>query len=105
MTAADVRFRGKRPTEADFRRLSPAIEAHPFFPERTTVQWCVVETGSDACAVAVVGTLLGIVGGEVQVISRGARALPVEARVRPSTGDDSNRPLRHATVREPPSTA
>jgi len=89
-TAHAVIFVQEMPTDPDFLRLGPAIETHPFFPERTTVQWALVEKtgrvrvriwergvgetlacGTGACAVAVLGRLLGILADEVEVISRG----------------------------------
>lgn len=83
---------GPHPDEAAFQRLSPLIEYHPLFPERTTVLWAaprgenrfnvriwergVGETlgcGTGACAVGVAAQLNGLVstGAPVQVISKG----------------------------------
>jgi diaminopimelate epimerase len=76
--------------DRDFRRYSPRLETHPFFPRRTTVLWCqrrssdivdvrvwergVGETlacGSGACAVAVVGRCRGLLGDRVTVRTAG----------------------------------
>ena len=77
--------------EEDFQRLSPMLECHPMFPERTSIMWATLlgesaiririwergagETfgcGTGACATAVAARTLGIVPeGDVTVISRG----------------------------------
>lgn len=83
---------GDAPDEAAFQRLSPLVEYHPLFPERTTVLWAtrdnkdtfsvriwergVGETlgcGTGACAVGVAAQLngLSVPGAPVQVISKG----------------------------------
>lgn len=83
---------GEEPDEATFQRLSPLIETHPLFPERTTVLWAtpqgdntvavriwergVGETlgcGTGACAVGVAARLHGLVSAEAptRVVSRG----------------------------------
>jgi len=78
------------PDEARFRRLSPLIERHAAFPERTSVLWAEVvspeavcariwergvgETlacGTGAAAVAAAGRLTGRTGPRVAVASRG----------------------------------
>jgi diaminopimelate epimerase len=78
------------PEDARFHRLSPLIEQHPAFPERTSVLWAEVtgpetarvriwergvgETlacGTGAAAVAVVAHLTGRAGPSVAVSSRG----------------------------------
>jgi diaminopimelate epimerase len=97
-TAHTVIF--ERPDEDRFSRLSPLLELHPAFPERTSVMWTEVlspeyarvriwergagETlacGTGACAVAVAGKLTGRTGARVAVESRGG-TLTVEV------GDD-----------------
>jgi diaminopimelate epimerase len=76
--------------EPRFERLSPLLEIHPLFPERTSVLWShplapdrfgvriwergVGETlacGTGACAVAVVAHATGRAGRRVEVVSRG----------------------------------
>jgi len=78
------------PDEARFQRLSPLLEHHPAFPERTSVLWTQVlgrdsvrvriwergvgETlacGTGACAVAVAAHLAGYTEGRVTVHSAG----------------------------------
>lgn len=78
------------PDEQRFQRLSPALERHLLFPERTSVMWTEVlgpdrvklriweraagETmacGTGACAVAVAAYLTGRTGSCVDVISSG----------------------------------
>lgn len=78
------------PDEERFQRLSPLLEHHPLFPERTTVLWTEItgpdearvriwergagETlacGTGACAVAAAAVLTGRTGREVAVTSRG----------------------------------
>lgn len=87
-TAHTVIFR--MPDEQAFQRLSPALETHPLFPERTSVLWTEVvdrenvrvriwergvgETlacGTGAAAVAVASHLAGHTGPAVKVHSRG----------------------------------
>lgn len=77
-------------SEAEFQALSPQIENHEFFPERTTVLWTRVlrdnhlrvriwergggETlacGTGACAVACAAQITGRAQGLIQVESRG----------------------------------
>jgi diaminopimelate epimerase len=90
-TAHSVLF-GPRPDDQRFRRLSPALELHPVFPERTSVLWAtplasshlslriwergVGETlacGTGACAAAVAARLHGLAGDRVLVDSPGGR--------------------------------
>lgn len=78
------------PEEERFQRLSPLLERHPRFPERTSVLWTEVldrercrvriwergvgETlacGTGACAVAVAAYRAGRTGPRVRVLSRG----------------------------------
>ena len=87
-TAHTILF--ERPDEARFQRLSPLLELHPAFPERTSIMWTEVmapdyarvriwergagETlacGTGACAVAVAGYINGRTGRRVAVESRG----------------------------------
>lgn len=83
---------GAQPDEAAFQRLSPLIENHPLFPERTTVLWATQEAknafgvriwergvgetfgcGTGACAVGVAARLNGLTRGDgfIKVVSRG----------------------------------
>ena len=87
-TAHTVIF--QMPDEARFQRLSPLLEHHPAFPERTSIMWTeltgpdsaniriwergVGETlacGTGASAVAVAAHLSGQAGNRVAVTSRG----------------------------------
>jgi len=87
-TAHTVIF--EMPDDGEFRRLSPLIEHHPLFPERTTVMWTAVtgpdrlrvriwergvgETlacGTGAAAAAVAAHRAGHCGHRVQVESHG----------------------------------
>ncbi|MCS6922945.1 MAG: diaminopimelate epimerase [Fimbriimonadales bacterium] len=89
-TTHTVLFGDTLPDDARFLELSPRIETHPMFPERTSVLWAVVvsraevrvriwergvgETlgcGSGAAAVAVLAYRAGWVDSEVRVVSRG----------------------------------
>ncbi len=91
-TTHAIIFRDSLPEDEDFFRLSPKIEHHPLFPDRTSVMWCVLsgsnhiqmriwergagETwgcGTGACAVAVASILRGDTSqeAEVRVFSRG----------------------------------
>jgi diaminopimelate epimerase len=73
-----------------FRRLSPQLETHPLFPERTSIMWSheiapdrfrvriwergageTYACGTGACAVAVAAHLSGRAGRRVDVVSRG----------------------------------
>lgn len=76
--------------EARFRRLGPALEHHPAFPDRTNVEFAQVETpervriqiwergvgptrasGTGACAAAVAAASFGGAARDVQVVSPG----------------------------------
>lgn len=89
---------GAHPSEAEFQRLSPLIENHAWFPERTSVLWAnivgenhlrlriwergVGETlacGTGACAAAVAGVLTKDLKDIVRVESKGG-VLSVEWR-------------------------
>jgi diaminopimelate epimerase len=73
-----------------FRRLSPQLETHQLFPERTSIMWSypigrdrfririwergageTLACGTGACAVAVAAHLSGRAGSRVEVVSRG----------------------------------
>ena len=88
-TAHTVIF-GPPPDEARFQRLSPLIETHALFPERTSVLWAeplsrsrlrvriweraVGETlacGTDAAAVAVAARVQGLADSPVEIVSAG----------------------------------
>lgn len=77
-------------SEERFRRLSPALEYHPLFPERTSVMWSApagpnrfrvriweraagetLACGTGACAVAAAAFLSGRAGRRVEVQSAG----------------------------------
>lgn len=83
---------GEMPDEATFQRLSPLIENHPLFPERTSVLWAAQQgentfkvriwergagetlgCGTGACAVGVAAQLNGLTapGKPVPVVSKG----------------------------------
>jgi diaminopimelate epimerase len=83
---------GEAPTEEVFRRVSPQIETHPLYPERTSVLWAtpfgdngfqvriwergVGETlgcGTGACAVGAAAVVSGLstAGEPISIISRG----------------------------------
>ncbi len=85
-------FAEREPGEEVFARVSPLIERHPAFPERTSVLWCrpegrervhvrvwergVGETlacGSGACAAVVLGRCLGLLERGAEVVMRGGR--------------------------------
>jgi diaminopimelate epimerase len=76
--------------DARFRRLGPALERHPAFPEGTNVEFAYVEapervriqiwergvgptyaSGTGACAAAVAAAAYGTAGRDVQVVSPG----------------------------------
>ena len=84
-----VIFLGRDPEEELFARVSPALEKHPIFPERTSVLWCRAESrkrihmriwergvgetlacGSGSAA-AVVGRELGLTDDAVEVATKG----------------------------------
>ncbi|MCS7065030.1 MAG: diaminopimelate epimerase [Fimbriimonadales bacterium] len=83
-------FTDRLPDDETFRRLSPRIETHPLFPERTSVLWAVIESphrvhvriwergvgetqgcGTGAAAVAVLGRAAGWLQNPVEVRSQG----------------------------------
>jgi diaminopimelate epimerase len=86
-------FTDKLPDDAEFFKWAPLIEQHPLFPEKTTVQWVVIDSprkvrsriwergavgeslacGTGACAVAAVGHRLGLLGRRVESISKGGK--------------------------------
>lgn len=89
-TAHTVIFGEALPDDASFERLSPLIEHHPWFPERTSIMWTRVvdrnrlelriwergagETlacGTGACAAAVAAQVNGYCDAGVEVASRG----------------------------------
>jgi len=76
--------------ESTFFEVSPLLERHAMFPERTSVLWCVVERldrvivriwergvgetfscGTGACAVVAIGSALGRTARRVDVVARG----------------------------------
>jgi diaminopimelate epimerase len=96
-TTHTVIFSATLPDEELFREVSPRIEKHPMFPERTSVLWAVVASrdeirvriwergvgetlgcGSGAAAVAVLARRAGWTDPEVAVVSKGGTL-----RVRP----------------------
>lgn len=85
-----IAFVDELPTEEEFQRLSPRVEHHPLFPQRTSLMWTRVDApdhvtmriwerganetwgcGTGACAVAVAGYLTGRTADVVDVQSRG----------------------------------
>jgi diaminopimelate epimerase len=89
-TTHAVVFVDALPDEETFLRLSPRIEHHPLFPDRTSLMWTQVESpsrlrlriwergagetwgcGTGACAAAVAAQMHGYTDGEVTVASRG----------------------------------
>lgn len=91
-TTHTVIFTDRLPDDERFHKLSPRLETHPLFPERTSVLWAVVDSpttvririwergvgetlgcGSGAAAVAVLAYRAGWVGESVEVISKGGR--------------------------------
>lgn len=85
-----VTFVDALPEDRVFLDLSPRVEMHPVFPERTSLMWVVCEgsdrlrmriwergvgetlgCGTGACAAAVVARRRGLVGSRVDVKSRG----------------------------------
>jgi len=92
-TAHTLIFDSTEPADDLFARLSPLIERHPLFPERTSVLWCRVDgrdrirmriwergvgetysCGTGACAAAVIGRALALTGDRAAVITRGGVA-------------------------------
>jgi diaminopimelate epimerase len=89
-TTHSIVFVDEMPDDEEFIRLSPAIEHHPLFPERTSVMWTQVEDsgglqiriwergagetwgcGTGSCAAAVAAILHGFVRSPVCVRSKG----------------------------------
>ncbi|MBM4086047.1 MAG: diaminopimelate epimerase [Planctomycetes bacterium] len=87
-----VIFVDRSPLHSPVPRISPTIETHPLFPERTNVMWTHVRTrsrlevgiwergagetlgcGTGACAVAAVAHRLGLTGRKVRITSRGGQ--------------------------------
>lgn len=87
-----VAFRQTLPEDEEFFTLSPQVENHPLFPERTSLMWCVQEDalrlnmriwergagetwgcGTGACAAAVAAVLHGRApeGAPIHIVSRG----------------------------------
>ncbi len=87
-----VIFGGSPPSEKRFQRVSPRIEHHPLFPERTSVLWATPQTdgaiavriwergagetwgcGTGACAVGVAAVLEGAAcaGAPIPIVSKG----------------------------------
>ena len=83
---------GPPPSEEVFQRVSPLLETHPLFPERTSVLWATPETdtrfavriwergagetwgcGTGACAVGIAAVLTGLSapGAPIEVVSKG----------------------------------
>jgi diaminopimelate epimerase len=97
-----VVFVDELPDDPLFFRVSPLVENHPRFPERTSVMWARVESrnrlelriwergagetlgcGTGACAAAVAARNAGLTDEEVTVASKGG-----ELRIRWSEGQD-----------------
>jgi len=91
-----VIFLDRDPPEEMFQQVSPALETHPLFPDRTSVLWCRAESrerirmriwergvgetlacGTGSAAAAVIGRELGVTGDAVEVVSKGGA---IEAR-------------------------
>ncbi len=89
-----VAFVDDLPDDETFLRISPLVENHPFFPERTSVMWTRVsdrhsirlriwergagETlgcGTGACAAMAAARVQGLVDSEVTVSSRGGEVM------------------------------
>jgi diaminopimelate epimerase len=89
-TAHTILFVDELPGDIEFFEVSPRIEHHPFFPERTSLMWTKVEgpnrlrlriwergagetwgCGSGACAAAVAAIRQGLVASPVTVASKG----------------------------------
>ena len=87
-----VTFLDQLPADDLFYTVSPLVERHPLFPERTSLMWCMVESmhrirlrvwersvgetlgcGTGACAAAVAAVRHGLVsaGVPVSVVSKG----------------------------------
>jgi diaminopimelate epimerase len=93
-TTHTVIFADADEVEEKFERLSPALEVHPLFPERTSVMWATVEgperirlriwergametlgCGTGACAAMVAARLHEYVGDRAVLASRGGELL------------------------------
>ena len=91
-TTHTVIFAEEAEVEEQFARLSPHLETHPLFPERTSVMWAMVESserirlriwergvgetlgcGTGACAAMIAARLHGCVGDRATVVSRGGK--------------------------------
>lgn len=91
-TTHTVIFREADVPDALFFEVSPVLERHPLFPERTSVLWCRAEgrarihmriwergvgetfgCGSGACAAVVIGRQLGLTADRAEVLTRGGR--------------------------------
>jgi diaminopimelate epimerase len=91
-TTHSIAFVDELPPDERFFRLSPQIERHPVFPDRTSIMWTMVESpdrlrlriwergggetfgcGTGACAAAVAAQMHGFVGEEVTVASKGGK--------------------------------
>ncbi len=89
-TTHTVLFVERLPSDEVFFTVSPRLETHPIFPERTSVLWAFIESpdtiririwergvgetlgcGSGACAVAVLAHQAGWVANSVEVHSKG----------------------------------
>ena len=89
-TTHSVVFADAREVEERFLRLSPSLEIHPAFPERTSVMWATPEgtdrirlriwergvgetlgCGTGACATMIAARLHGFVGDRATVASKG----------------------------------
>ena len=89
-TTHSVIFTERLPDEETFRQLSPRIETHPLFPERTSVLWAIIESphqvrvriwergvgetlgcGTGAAAVAVLSRIAGWGQNPIEVRSPG----------------------------------
>lgn len=89
-----VTFVDSLPEDDEFYRISPEVERHPRFPERTSLMWAKVDgrdrlslriwergvgetlgCGTGACAAMVAARIRGDVGPEATVASRGGELL------------------------------
>jgi diaminopimelate epimerase len=93
-TTHTVFFATGAEVEEKFERLSPLLESHPLFPERTSIMWATVEgrerirlriwerganetlgCGTGACAAMVAARLHGYVGDRATIASKGGELL------------------------------